>query len=78
MWRKAQEDSIGQEVSAEILRRIANVRDELNELEALLRAIGTKVHGRIVADLKDRTNDLENEITKEERPRMTQILKSTT
>jgi len=51
-------------VSAEILRRIANVRGELNELEALLRAIGTKVHGRIVADLKDRTNDLENEITK--------------
>ena len=65
-------------MSAEILRRIANVRGELNELEALLRAIGTKVHGRIVADLKDRTNDLENEITKEERPRMTQILKSTT
>ena len=51
----------------ELLHRIANVRREFNEIERLVRDIGTKVHGRIIADLKDRTNDLENEITKEAR-----------
>ena len=58
--------TIGEEVT-ELLHRIANVRREFNEIERLVRDIGTKVHGRIIADLKDRTNDLENEITKEVR-----------
>jgi hypothetical protein len=51
-------------VSAEILRRIANVRGELNELEALLRAMpgANKAQARVLADLCDRTNDLTNEI----------------
>jgi hypothetical protein len=41
------------------------VRREFNEIERSLRSIGgTKAQGRVLCDLRDRTNDLESEVRK--------------
>jgi hypothetical protein len=52
---------------SELLARIARVRSELDECERLIRAFGNKAQARVLADLCDRTNDLEREAKEEER-----------
>jgi hypothetical protein len=55
------------EAVRKILARIANVRGELNEIEALLRAMGAnKAQGRLLAGLRESVNDLEREAKREE------------
>jgi hypothetical protein len=49
---------------SELMARIARLRSELNEIERLIRS---KAEGRVLSDLRDRTNDLENEVVKEEK-----------
>ena len=43
----------------ELLERLNRVRLELGSLERVVRSVGTKAHARIVADLFERTNELE-------------------
>jgi hypothetical protein len=48
---------------SEVLARIAQVREQLAEIERSLREVGgNKSHARLIADLRDRTNDLEAEV----------------
>jgi hypothetical protein len=50
-------------MTRKIFASITRIRGELNELEAVLRVIGeNKAQARVLADLRDRTNDLANEI----------------
>jgi hypothetical protein len=49
-----------------LLARIRVVRAELDEIGRLLLTIGgDKAQGRVLSDLRDRTNDLANEVMKE-------------
>jgi hypothetical protein len=54
---------------SELTRAIARLRSQLDEIEQLVREIGggNKPQGRVIADLRDRTNDLEIEVKGMER-----------
>jgi hypothetical protein len=53
---------------SELLARIRAMRDQLDGIDRLLRAIGgSKAQARVIADLRDRTNDLANEVKRERR-----------
>jgi hypothetical protein len=48
---------------SELSHAIARLRSQLDEIERLVREIGeNKSQGRVIADLRDRTNDLEIEV----------------
>jgi hypothetical protein len=48
---------------SDLFVRIAQVRQQLFEIEQALREVGaTKSHGRMIADLRERANELEAEV----------------
>jgi hypothetical protein len=50
----------------ELLARIARARSEVDEIERLVRTIGTKSEARLVADLIERAGAVEREVKKKE------------
>jgi hypothetical protein len=58
---------MGEGAGAELLACIGAIRNQLDAIDLLLRSIGgDKAQARVLSDLRDRTNDLENEVRKEE------------
>jgi hypothetical protein len=52
--------------TAELLARIARVREEVAAIEKLLLPFGTKAEARKLADVRDSLNDMEAQLTAKE------------